>query len=370
MRYIHLAFACLFVVLLPLTACRAQNEKIEIVGDGFSGKQMYFLSEMHTGEERGAFTEAMVRYMVTQQGVTNIVRETSVSEAYLMNRYLHHDDTTIFRYYPDDKLHRSLDGLRSLNETLPASKKITIYGMDFERAEFVVAVKRMLELHEGGRNTNIYRYLDALPDSFYKAIHVTIEQRQQRKEILGRARKIALNEQKLLEHILKEDYQQLRRITENPTSEFKFSLRDQGMCRNIRRQLNGQPFLCIVGSYHTSYHRKQLFPSLIKRLVKSGRGNKKKMVIVDEVFCGMTEANMLFSHDGDSMRYEYRQLGPRYFLKNDSAMALAYRKYHTPGTFQLVNRMVFKDLVPQSNHGLDSYYVFFGEAPKPGTLDD
>ena len=59
-----------------------ERVNIDVVGEGFGKKQMFFLAEMHTGQERAAFTDAMLRYLVAQQGITNIVLETSASEAY------------------------------------------------------------------------------------------------------------------------------------------------------------------------------------------------------------------------------------------------------------------------------------------------
>ncbi len=356
---------CCTLYLVGVTSVWAQEQaNIDIVGEGFGNKQMYFLAEMHTGQERAAFTNAMLHYLVAQHGITNIVLETSASEAYLQNQYLHDGDTTLFRYYPNAGMRKTLDGLRQLNANLPAGKQITVYGMDFERAEFVVAAKMILEMH-GGRGSALHKYLCSVPDSFVYATHMTIEQRKLRQDVWRDAQKVYQNQIKLLEHLLGKHYPELQRIFENPTSEWKFSRRDKGMYRNIHKQLGSAPFVCVVGSYHTWYHRGQVYPSLVKLLVKAKKDNRKKMVIIDEVFNGTMEANMLFSHDSDSLRYEYQSIGPGYFVRNDSAMARAYARYHTPGSFQVVNRKEFADIVPQSNHGLDSYFVFFGEAPQP-----
>lgn len=71
------------VMLQSFLGMHAQDhKKIEIVGGSLADKQMIFLAEMHTGEERVAFTHAMLRHLVAQQGITNIVLETSASEAY------------------------------------------------------------------------------------------------------------------------------------------------------------------------------------------------------------------------------------------------------------------------------------------------
>jgi len=362
MRYTHLLSAALVTLcIISGSPVRAQqNGPIQIEGGSLAGKEMIFIAETHSIREKAAFYHTFIPWLAGQHGIHNLVLETSRSVAYLINRYLYNEDTTILLYNTDSTARKRLQDLREANSHLPADRKVRVYGMDFERMEFAVAAKKILEAN-GAQATALYRYVNALLDSVLYKTTMTPRQSKMRITTYGQARDIFATEKETLKAAVKTDYDVLEGIFENPALEKKFSRRDRGMHRNISSQLQGQPFLCIVGRYHTEYTRHQVYPSLIKLLTKGKPANRKKLVIIDEVSNLKYLTTPLWSPEGTPQTYTTGKAGPEYFTKNDSAMARAYNLYLSTDKYVLVHKDAFSDIVHKDNHGLNSYYIFFGK---------
>ncbi len=144
-----------------------------------------------------------------------------------------------------------------------------------------------------------------LPDSLCTPTSMAIEQHKLRQKIYGEVRSIFKKEKGKLKDIIHKDYGMPELILENPTTERQFAKRDRGMFRNIKHQLHGEPFLCIAGRYHLEYTWNQVYPSLIKLLVKSNENNTGKIVVFDEVRNGRYRVQKLFAHEGEPGEYAY-----------------------------------------------------------------
>lgn len=357
----------LSVILLTATAVSyAQGHKpVKVVGADIPKAKMYFIAEIHSIEESDRFNVAMIEYLATKHGITNIVIERGHAYAYLLNKYINEGDTTLLHYYGNDVIQSCYPQIKAFNATLPASSKLRYFGMDFERMEFVAAVKTILERSEQTRATKLYQYACNVPDSVSRRVYRTQQQIAVRKAVYGEAKRIFSEEKEALKREVKTDYHELERIMENPADESKFSRRDRGMYRNISRELKGQPFLCIVGRYHTQYTRGEVYHSLVKKMVRHDRRNAKNMVIFDEVHRGRFAVMNIWGHDGDATTYDSTPGGPGYFIRKDSVMNAAYRLYRSKDNFTVVHKDVFRPAVTKDNHGINSYYVFFENATKP-----
>jgi len=357
-------FSLLFLVVISClisAPTSAQNSnKVTVVGGDMKGKEIVFVAESHAITEKKDFYNALIPYLANDYGICNLVLETSHSSAYLLNSFLYNNDSTIFIYNTDSTSVKSLLQLKALFLQLPKDKRIRIYGMDFERMEFVVVAKKIFE-QNGFLKSDLYQYINSLPDSFHYKVRMTPAQSKLRIDVYAKAREFFNKEKQILKDSIKIDYETLERIFENPTLESKFSRRDKGMYQNIDEQLKGKPFMCIVGRYHTEYHRHQVYPSLIKLIVKGNPINRKKLMIIDEVSNIKYLTTPLWSVEGAEKVYTSGKAGPEYFTTNDSAMLRAYKHYTSGDKYVLVHKNLFSDIVHKDNHGLDSYFIFFGE---------
>lgn len=358
----------LFLCLCSLASTSQTSKPIVIEGRNLQGKQFIFAAEIHSIEERWQFYESFCSYLVAHNGIRNIIIERGHAEAWLRNEYLRNGDTTYFKYFPKEtEVRHFLDHLRLINDNLPDDKKLSIKGMDFDRMEFGIAVRHILQRNPKAKQTILRNYIYSMPDSLLQKNYMTSYQHQLRKrEYTIAQRAFATSKDTLKQQLEPEDFTTLQLIFENPNTEKKWGYRDKGMFKNIvKQQLLEQPFFCIVGRHHVEYRRRDnRRRSLMKNLLKYQKGNANNIAIVDEVRNGPFREQHLFRAEGAQEQMSYGTAGPQHFIKSDTAMALAYSKYFTPHLqYILAYKNVFAPLVTKDNHHLDSWYVFFGEPP-------
>jgi hypothetical protein len=369
MRFARFAFVVALAFCLSVGCASdsfSQTRKpVEVAGGTLSGRKMIFVAETHSITEKSAFYNSLCPYLAEKYGICNVVIEAGHAFAYLVNSYLRQGDTTIMMYNNDSTSRAKILAIRAMYNSLPAGKKLTFYGMDFERMEFAVVVRKILEANKVA-NSPLLEFIKNIPDSTLYKVRMTPAQSEMRIEMYGRARELFAAEKATLRDMVTTNFDVLERILENPTLESKFSRRDRGMHKNLITQLKDKPFLCIVGSMHTTYRRHQAYPSLIKLLTRRQPENAEKLTIINEVSNRKYLITPLWSNEGAPQVYTTGKEGPRYFTDNDAAMEHAYKYYVSPGKYTLVHKKVFGDMVHKGNHGLDSYFIFFGESPSVG----
>ncbi len=344
---------------------QSSAQPITTVGGSLENKELIFIAETHSIEEKDNFYNALIPYLVREHDVRNIVLEAGHSHMYLLNKFMTNDDSTLFRHAKTKKEKEFLRYTKAMYEALPANKKITFYGMDFERVGFIESSIMILSDNNVPKSNELYKYLNSLPDSATSLVYMTVEQSRDRLQIYRHACKLFSKEKKYLQKIVNKDYDVLRRIFENPAREDKFSRRDRGMYRNIKKQLKDKPFLCIAGGYHITYRRHQVYPSLIKLMTRRKPKNERRLAIIEEVSNRKYLSHKLMEHNGDAPTYTSGKEGPDYITKNDNAMNRAYANYcSTPGNYRLIHKSVFSDIIHRDNHGLESYYIFLGDCAK------
>lgn len=348
--------------------CSAQSAKpVVIEGRNMPGKQMFFAAEIHSIDERWQFYESLCTYLVANNGIRNIIMEDGHAEAWLLNAYLNNNDTTYFHYFPKDIARRHfLDHLRQINSSLPTDRKLHIRGIDFERMYYAIAARQILASYPKLLNTDFHKYIYSLPDSMLRQVYMLAKQHQMRKSEYAKAQAMfASGKPTLKAELNPDDFTALQRIFENPNTEKKWARRDKGMYQNLQQHdLLNQPFLCIVGRYHTTYKRGELHRSLMKHIVKHNRTAVDKIAIIDEVRNGPYIEQHLFSAENAPQVMNYGTAGPDYFIHDSAAMAIAYKMYFKPQEqYTLVYKDAFTPFVKKDNHHLDSWYIFFGEPP-------
>ena len=107
----------------------------------------FFFGEFHGVYGTSELKLALIKYLNANNGVSDVFMEIGYSAAYLYNEFLATGDTTLFSapvlIYAQKR--PNVDfwiGLYEYNKT--AQHKITIRGMDFERAEFLKVLKKLM----------------------------------------------------------------------------------------------------------------------------------------------------------------------------------------------------------------------------------
>ncbi len=355
-------FICFLIFFVFESNAQTSLKPISVAGSTLKDKDVIIIAETHSITEKSDFYNAFLYSLATEQNISNVVIESSHSEAFLFNRYLQYGDTTLLMYFQDSGSHRRIVAMKNMYDLLPVDKKIKIFGIDFERMEFVVASRIILALNHV-EGTALNHFLNNFPDSLLFKIHMSPTESKLRIAIYDSARRIFEKEQAQLKAKISTDYDVLEHIFMNPTQEAKFARRDLGMFQNMDAQLKGKPFVAIVGLYHATYTRHQVFPSLIKLLLKNGLCTEEKLTIINEISNKKYLVNRLWDKEGTPPQYTDGVAGPEYFTDVDSAMYRGYHNYFSGDTYVLAHKSLFNDIVFKGNHGLDEYFVFFGNRP-------
>lgn len=353
----RLFFVCLLA--LPYLLQAQGPKKITVTGDAFPERDVFFVGEIHSINEKEAFNQAMFQYVQAEYGVPNLVREYGPGLAYLFNCYLKYRDTTIFRYMQDPKTRENLEAQRIYNNGLPEAQRMTCYGIDFDRMEFVSAVRLILHKNAGTENTELYKYVYGLPDSILGNNELSKVSSKLRIQTYGAARTLFEKEREVLSGLVHTDYAVLENILANPTTEKHFAKRDKGMYENMRHQLKGKKYLCVVGQMHTVYSYHNVQTSLAKRLLRNGT----HFNLITEVAKASYSTYQWFHSKDDTAKRIYPPGGPSRIIDNKDVMALAYTRYYKRGYFNLIGEGEFKEQGVKQNHGIPTYYVFFDYPP-------
>lgn len=147
----------LIVVIGCSTLCRgqdagcfktnAQHEPELVTNADFSRYNVFFVGEFHGIYSTSEIKLALIKYVNTHCGVSDVFMEIGFSAAWLYNRYLQTGDTTLFTdpvlTYAQKRVNRDFwKQLYEYNKT--AGNKLTIRGMDFERKDFVKVLKMLM----------------------------------------------------------------------------------------------------------------------------------------------------------------------------------------------------------------------------------
>ncbi|MES2701696.1 MAG: erythromycin esterase family protein [Bacteroidota bacterium] len=112
----------------------------------------YCVGELHGVKGTPEIKLALIKYLHREHGVRAVFIETGIAAAYLYNRYLQTGDTTLITkpalvYAQHEPAREFWRQLYIYNKGL--KDKLTIYGMDFERMEFLKVMK--LLMRKGGK---------------------------------------------------------------------------------------------------------------------------------------------------------------------------------------------------------------------------
>ena len=135
-----------YAVIAQQTDCFVKSTNgLQLTGNiDFSQYSGFYVGEFHDDPNVPEIKLALIRHLNESNGVTAVFMEIGRSAAYLYNRYLQTGDTSYITN-PGLVYNNTAEGksfwkaLYEFNKTL--NNKITIYGIDFERMEFLKALK-------------------------------------------------------------------------------------------------------------------------------------------------------------------------------------------------------------------------------------
>ena len=349
----------LFLLFANISVCMpsyGQNEiRVRVVGDSIDKKDVLFVGEIHACKEQDSFRSAIVNLAIKTYDIKNVVLEVGVSSAFLINRFIKNNDSSIFFYKIDPIFLKDLLKWKKANEALSANDKITVYGVDFERMYFVKALQLILKENKLSENTKLYNYIFSLPDSICTFDDLTIAHKKLRTRVYGEAKRIFQNED--LKSIVKVDYDVLEKIMKNPATEKHFSRRNRAMYLNIKNQIGRERFICVVGEDHTFYHNHEVNHSLLN-LYANNSANKGRITLIMEIGENVSGYKDTYHKQGDQQNTLHRYLGPKSIIDNDSLLSFCYDRYYNPSEFPVVSEHSLGDIFYSTNHGVSTYFVF------------
>jgi len=153
-HYVEMKNLLLFFFVFTTSLCHAQetgcfkskpDNDIELQTDiDFSRYNTFFVGEFHGVYGVSEIKLALIKYLNKNNGITDIFMEIGYSAAWLYNKYLQTGDTSFFTApfltYAQKQPNRDFwKKLYAYNQGL--DRKIRIHGMDFERMDFIKALK-------------------------------------------------------------------------------------------------------------------------------------------------------------------------------------------------------------------------------------
>jgi len=240
-------FSFVVFLLAGVNAPAQMDKKIEVVGDSLPSTDVFFIAENHGIYEGDQLEVELIELLNEKFQIQHVVLECSKSLAYLLNCYAQQGDTTIYL------LDKKINVLAKKYKKLYEEHKIIVHGMDFERGEFITAIKLLLKKNDYGRKTELYKYVSSFPDTIENFIPRGISGYEKRTDIYRATQNIFELEKDSLKKDLGDDYNIVAEILENPVTEREMKKRDETMAVNLSA-LKGQKFVCITGAGHTTLH--------------------------------------------------------------------------------------------------------------------
>ena len=249
----------------------------------------YIVGELHDHPQTPAVKLALIKFLHEQKNVNDVFMEVGHAAAWLYNRYLETGDTNFITaptlvYAGTPAGRRFWSDLYEYNRA--SLHKITIHGIDFERMEFVKALRL---LKEPG-NCAFTEHAHGLAPLDSQAVTRVNDPRLVR--IYEKTKKDILQHSGDYERCFGKHFKLVREIMFNPSTYHGYSNRDAGMAENTLEAIqkgNVRALLIFVGAKHVG---PQLNSNLVELLLRSSS------------FSGHTATICMFQHLVNNARAE------------------------------------------------------------------
>ena len=241
----------LLVILLVLSSLHSPAQekgcfketgigKLELTTDiDFSEYNIFFLGEFHGVYGVPEIKLSLIKYLNTTYGIRDVFIEAGLGAAWLYNQYLATGDTSLM-YNPSilygDKLPNKLmwQNLYEYNKTL--KDKIRIYGMDFERIEFLKVLK-ILKPKDHTPPTeidSIITYIDTVNIGSKPQLHSDVFKAQN--EIYEHLRTSFSTHENAFKEYYGANFKTVKSILTNKDTYSNFAIREKTMFENVTEQ--------------------------------------------------------------------------------------------------------------------------------------
>ncbi len=244
----------------------------------FDKYDAFFLGEFHGVYGVSEVKLALLKYLNKNFGLTDVFMEIGRSAAYLYNLYLSTGDTTLFTspvlIYAQKKPNRDFwKNLYRYNKTL--EHKITIRGMDFERAEFLKVLK-MLAPKDKEKPLDIYTtlsFIDTVTIDTIGWLHGDIQRSYG--SLYEDIRAEIDDNRSAFEQYFGDNMKQVDEIMYNEDTYSRFGKRNKTMYTNVVNEIERdsiKKFIVFAGLNHGNMaHKKTLAGSIKKKTGFKGR---------------------------------------------------------------------------------------------------
>ena len=230
------------------------NNELELETNvDFSKCDAFFLGEFHGVYGISEIKLALVKYLNTKYGISDVFMEIDYSSAWLYNRYLQTGDTTLFTspmlVYAMKQPNRDFwKNLYQFNKT--TGRKITIHGMDFERLDFIKALKLLMPPgKEKPKDISaMLHFIDTLSVTDINNSPLELEKRWPalaghfvgESLLYGSIKNDIKKNRSLYQQYYGENFKTVAQIMFNENTFGKFDQRNKTMYRNMKKEIKEQ----------------------------------------------------------------------------------------------------------------------------------
>lgn len=216
----------------------------------------------------------LIKKLNKEFNYTAIFMEIGKSAAYLYNLFLQTGDTTLLENpampYSIKKQEKQFwKYLYAYNQILPKDARLKIYGVDFERLEFLKVLKLLIPKEYNINNSTFLKNLIADYDTLIKIIDDFKEFNKLFKSYKSYFNS-NLNE---IRSIYGDNFHYIEDIFHNPASEEKFKDRNDAMYENTIAAVSQNNLKKIIGFFGMNHTNSEKSYSLIGKLIKGNTFN-------------------------------------------------------------------------------------------------
>ena len=286
-------------------------------------------------------------------GYNAIFMEIGKSAAYIYNQFLETGDTTLLEkptmIYSIKKQEKQFwKYLYIYNKSLKNDSKLKIYGVDFERLEFLKVLKLLIP-NEG--NTNNLPFTKKLINDYDSLIKI-IDGYKAFNKLFNSYKNYFVNNKNEMKEIYGKNIHYLEDIFYNPASLDKFKERNETMYKNIISAVTENKLKKIIGFFGLNHTNSEKSYSLVSKLKN------------DTVFKNVVNISMICKNCFDWQQYikiaDYS--GPYTYQNDKDLMESLFSKYfHSDCKFTLISTDAINNKKVKS---FSNYLILLKDQPK------
>lgn len=263
----------------------------------------------------------LIKKLNSEFSYTAVFMEIGKSAAYIYNLFLQTGDTILLESpampYSIKKQEKEFwKNLFNYNQSLPKNARLKIYGVDFERLEFLKVLKLLIPKEYNTNNSTFTKKLVSDYDTLIK----NIDDYKEFNRLFKYYKSFFSENSNEIKLIYGDNFHYLEEIFQNPASQEIFNKRNEAMYENIIAAISQNNLKKIIGFFGMNHTNSKKSYSLIGKLIN---GNIFKNVINISMVC-----NNCFDWQQYIKVAEYS--GPYTYQRDKDLMASLFRNYFLP----------------------------------------